>query len=534
MSEGESTEKSLSVQENEEVKKISTTMTTMMNNDLSDKTSAEDVGDVKTIKSEAEDAVKEISTVAKTRSEDVKVEESETPPTKTSDADNNVSVDDTLSTKPPLPVVFIDMPDPDNFVSALATYKLLFKECSEEKHRQVLHVVISGRPTNLESKSLTPKELGSLLKSGVKIGDILKRSSTETDIMEHSERVLEDGAVCLANFLIRHGVDESSFFIYNGGIAPSAPVSHRMHAREFLFDRADLVKPGRQQGEIITGEEYYELVRRFDNIENPKERAEKTLNILRRSTRSNVFRPIEDLLVNIGDQSVKIILGGPATAITKLLNHPTLGTKFYRHIHSLHGMYGAWDNAKPGTFNLFPNQFNVAADMDAAIDLLIRRRSTFPMYFVPTETCKDKRLALDPESLKKILGNDLYERGNGTVVKMYELWFNIQGRRPFFIFDMAPVLSASKDYGHIYKMVDVNATFEEEAGVLRMSKTEDDAEEKAEDESSELSDRTMLMAMKELSSDAIKSYFAALSEVFSTCGIVGAPKPGESSTTTEA
>ena len=78
-------------------------------------------------------------------------------------------------TSPPLPLVFIDMPDPDNFVCALATYKLLISKLPDPKDR-VLHCIISGRPTNLEQKSLTPKELRSRLKAGANIGDLLKRS----------------------------------------------------------------------------------------------------------------------------------------------------------------------------------------------------------------------------------------------------------------------------------------------------------------------------------------------------------------------
>jgi len=409
----------------------------------------------------------------------------------------------------PLPVVFIDMPDPDNFVCVLATYSLLVKD--EFGDSEKLHVVISGRPTNLAAKSLTPKEFGSRLKAGEKIGDLLKRGKSETDNKNHSTRVLEDGAVCLSLFLQRHGISPSKFCIYNGGIAPNAPVSHRMHAREFLFDRADLVDPSRKQGSIINSTEYYELVKKFDDMSEDGEREEAVLKVLRRAEGKNIFRPLSELVENIGKRPLMFILGGPATGIQNLLGLPAVDSSFVRQISSLHGMYGAWDNAKPGSFNLFPNQFNVAADIEAACDLLIRKRPQFPMYFVPTETCKHKQLSMTPEKLDALIREYYQTSGGGSILKMYQLWFNIQGRRPFFIFDMAPVLSASEKYRKIYTMLDVEASYDSE-GVLRIRSKATKGEEGSEEESK--GGQPILMASKDLSNEAIESYYTALGEVF--------------------
>lgn len=415
---------------------------------------------------------------------------------------------------PPIAVVFIDMPDPDNFVCALATYKLL--SLKQEKNNKVLHVVITGRPTNLESKSLTPQELGAKLKAGAKIGDLLKRGSQESDNLEHAQRVLEDGSVCLSMFLERHGIARDSFRIYNGGIAPVAPVSHRMHAREFLFDRGDLIDPSRPQGSIISSSEYYKLVKQFDDIEDAKERANETLKLLRRKRHDTQFLPLTALLDCVGSRKLKLVVGGPTTAVRTLLSLDGAGQKIASQIIALHGMYGAWDNAKPGSFNLFPNQFNVAADIEAAQDLLIHRRFGFPMYFVPTETCKDKRLSVTPEMLKATLRTTKADLdGDGSIVKMYELWFNIQGRRPFFIFDMAPVLSASEKYESIYKMVPIRARYLSEQGVLRIVAA-DSVEEEANTSEEDRAHPRMLMADRNLSDEAVRKYYRALAEVFDT------------------
>ena len=404
---------------------------------------------------------------------------------------------------PPLPLVFIDMPDPDNFVCALATYKLLISKLPDPKDR-VLHCIISGRPTNLEQKSLTPKELRARLKAGANIGDLLKRSPTEVDNAEHSCRVLEDGAVSLARFLEQHGVKKGMYQIYNGGIAPNAPVSHRMHAREFLFDRGDLIDPKRPEGSIITSQEYYKLVQHFDDIEDPKGRAKAVLNILRRAKEKHLFRPLTDLMPNIVGKPVTLILGGPATGVMKLIKDATYGTTFLRQIHSLHGMFGAWDNAKPGSFNLFPNQFNIAADIEAAQDLLIRQKLDFPMFLVPTETCKDKRLSVTPEKLRDVFKD--VKMDSDMIVNMYQLWFDIQGRRPFFIFDMAPVLSASAKHSNIYSMLRIKAMYD--MGVVRLREIDEDM---PIDPSNK-----RRMASKCLTDDSIKLYYQALADVFTS------------------
>ena len=159
-----------------------------------------------------------------------------------------------------------------------------------------------------------------------------------------------------------------------------------------------------------------------------------------------------------------------ATGVMKLIKDATYGTTFLRQIHSLHGMFGAWDNAKPGSFNLFPNQFNIAADIEAAQDLLIRQKLDFPMFLVPTETCKDKRLSVTPDKLRDVFKD--VKMDSDMIVKMYQLWFDIQGRRPFFIFDMAPVLSASAKHSNIYSMLRIKAMYD--MGVVRLREIDED------------------------------------------------------------
>jgi hypothetical protein len=119
-------------------------------------------------------------------------------------------------------------------------------------------------------------------------------------------------------------------------------------------------------------------------------------------------------------------------------------------ISSCHAMMGAWDIGKPNCVNLFKNQFNVGADLCAAEALLStpdEKKDTatlppagFPIYLIPTETCKSAPLALTPQKLRQYVPpNVLWGQ---DVLNLYALWYEVSGKRPFFIFDFSPVISA--------------------------------------------------------------------------------------------
>ena len=51
-------------------------------------------------------------------------------------------------------VTFVDLPDPDNLVAVLAVRRLLLQP------EETLHVVVTGRPSDLAAKSIPPAEFG--------------------------------------------------------------------------------------------------------------------------------------------------------------------------------------------------------------------------------------------------------------------------------------------------------------------------------------------------------------------------------------
>ncbi len=180
---------------------------------------------------------------------------------------------------PPTFCVFIDGPDPDNFICVLSAFQLLAKPTGSK-----LHVILTGRPVNLHVNMLTDEQRKEKLAAGVKFTDLLRAKPEDQSYDEHSQAVLNDILVRLEAFLCGVGIDRDRFVLYDGGVAPTAYVSHQMHAREFLFDRADLAKEllGGEEEEYVTGnrykvmsaETYHKILGKLDAMEtNEKVRA---------------------------------------------------------------------------------------------------------------------------------------------------------------------------------------------------------------------------------------------------------------------
>jgi regulator of replication initiation timing len=154
---------------------------------------------------------------------------------------------------PPTYCVFIDGPDPDNFICVLSAFQLLAKPTGTK-----LHIVLTGRPVNLHVNLLTGELMKEKLAAGAKFTDLLRAKDGDESHAEHSQAVINDMLVRLEAFLCGVGIDRNRFVLYDGGIAPTAYVSHQMHAREFLFDRADLAKEllGGEEEDYVAGNQY--------------------------------------------------------------------------------------------------------------------------------------------------------------------------------------------------------------------------------------------------------------------------------------
>jgi inosine-uridine nucleoside N-ribohydrolase len=189
------------------------------------------------------------------------------------------------------------------------------------------------------------------------------------------------------------------------------------------------------------------------------------------------FPQIDQFIKNVADaRNLCVVVGGPFTSLHQALKMG--GAALKSKITSCHAMMGAWDIGKPTSVNLFKNQFNVGADLHAAQAMLVTPSEDalqtmetiapggFPMFLIPTETCKAETLALTPEKLRQYVPDNLL--WGQDVLNLYSLWYDVSGKRPFFIFDFAPVISACI-YGSssdIFKFTRCNARVDKDEQLI--------------------------------------------------------------------
>ena len=344
-------------------------------------------------------------------------------------------------------VLFIDAPDPDNPAAIAALVRHVLE--SKGNFHQCLHVVLTGRPVNLRTGK-TPSDEISL--------EMIARQDNEESDPEHAQKVLEDSAARIENYLKQCDIDLSMVTIYDGGVAPCAPISDHVHVWDFLFDRKDLVTEQEEDcGDILSPEQYRTLVAEISDM-TEDDREEKLISILR----SYPLVPLSTLNEELEQDYVSevvIFLGGPATALVQLFKGD-LGEEIVHKVTGLFGMFGALE---PGEGTLLANQFNVACDMDAANELIIG--NLFPKadkYLVTSETAKTENLVVSAEDLQKT--------GVGSYfVDLQLLWEAEHKATPQALFDVLPVMAFLKQYRGCFK-------WSRKKAVLQVQKGETDVE----------------------------------------------------------
>jgi hypothetical protein len=367
-------------------------------------------------------------------------------------------------------VVFIEGTDPANFLCVMALYFLVVQRAKGEKGNRTLDVVLMGRHVDLGAQCLTPPLLKKEFEKGRGMKDILKAKPDMQSNAQDSQAAMNDLAVRLQMFLSSAGIRPSEYSLYNGGISPTAMISHEMHQREFLFDRADLSGTGNCGGIVDSGS-YWKIIRGFNATEDVETRQQKL-----RSTLRSPDQPLENLEALarklVKGSMTKMVVSGPMTSCKELLEIG--GQKLADKVQGVYATMGAWDIGKEGAQGLFNNQFNIGCDIDAAATMLCKDGpqsgspevlvtpltqkqpdspnpplpgtvNPVPMqkvtlkcgvYLVPTETTKHRQLAFTPEDLQKF-------NPPKCVQHIYQLWYELNQKRPFFLFDLAPVLAVS-------------------------------------------------------------------------------------------
>ena len=318
-------------------------------------------------------------------------------------------------------VVFVDAPDPDNpaALAAIAAEQVNVLR----KSKPHLHIVLTGRPVDLKTKKSVR-----LSKS-----EIVRQHHWESSVSEHAQKVMEDAAARFEGYLVRCHLGLSDFTIYDGGVAPSAPLSDSFHEWDFLFDRKDLIT-GKEsdRGKVVSPEEYQSLIHNFNKF-TEEERATKLLQLLRHYN----LAPLSVLRNTIRHTpgNITVFLGGPATGLVELFSDERADVR--HKVSCVYGMFGALE---PGKGTLLPNQFNVACDVEAACQFLVE--DIFPnarKYMVATETCKNCNLLVS--------AMDMSERNIAEYfVKLQELWEWTHQNKVQPLFDIIPVMASLPKY----------------------------------------------------------------------------------------
>lgn len=319
-------------------------------------------------------------------------------------------------------VLVIDAPDTDNPAAAVALYKHVLLQQSVSSRR--LHIVLTGRPVDLRTA-----------KEPIDKDQNITRKDWERDDPDHAHKLLQDSAARIHNYLLKSNIPPSDIAIYDGGVAPSGPLSDVMHDWDFLFDRRDLVEGSyhapKGQGEVLSLSEYDTLVTRLSQL-SPEEREREILSFLRPFPLLPLDR-LKSRLESSSYESVTLFLGGPATALVRLFSSSSLRNK----VVDVYGMFGS---LKPGVATLLPNQFNVACDVGAASRVFVD--NMFPRadkYLVATETAKNE--------VFKVSAEDLLEAGAPPYfVDLQRLWEGTHGGRVQPLFDVLPVMAYLERY----------------------------------------------------------------------------------------
>ncbi len=332
-------------------------------------------------------------------------------------------------TRKELIILFIDAPDPDNPAAAAAIMKHILMTSEDNVNRDAhLHIVLTGRPVDLK----TPPKLGTN-------GNMITRQKWETSNPLHARKVLEDGAMRLEKYLIKCNIDPRDITIYDGGMAPCAPLSDEMHDWDFLFDRKDLITSMKEDnGEILSPEEYSTLVNEISALSD-EERVDKVLCDILRSYKLSPLSVLKNELKCCS--GVVLFLGGPATALVTLCNdYPELMKQ------KSVGLYGMFGSLSPGKTTLLSNQFNIECDIEAASQLLIDNHVLLEAdkYLVTTETAKNNIVMASADELQEA-NMPMY------FIKLHRLWESTHGNRPQPLFDVLPVIAFLSQYNKCFK-----------------------------------------------------------------------------------
>ena len=318
------------------------------------------------------------------------------------------------------PVIFMDMPDPDNHMLAIKQAKRLNSSGSDKINH--LHIVVVGHPVNFELSRFDPKSFKFYQEYKVKMDfkKYVKEQKYEKIYWskEDSEKLLHANIHTLEQLLLDAGVNLDKVTIYNGGTTPKSGLSHAIHDYEEFFMN--------DKGEITTKTEYHQILTKIHNSK-PQERRkirEEWCDSKIKNVHNDVFNLKQFCDFNQDKNSIKWFLAGPATPIMSILK---INSEFRDKPGFIKAMAGAWEGKK----NLLGGNFNEQVDWKAFKTLFCMQSG--PLFnaanitFLTTETAKeDDWLCFDKEEIQDILADENSESETLKIGFLAELWASLK------------------------------------------------------------------------------------------------------------
>jgi len=324
------------------------------------------------------------------------------------------------------PVIFIDMPDPDNHMLAISLGKRLSSTGSDKISH--LHIVVVGHPVNFELSRFDPKSFEFNQKDKFyqeyKVKMDFKKYVKEQKYekiywsKDDSNKLLHANIHTLEELLLDSGVNLDQVTIYNGGITPKSGLSHAIHDYEEFFMN--------EKGEITNKTQYNEFLTKIHNSK-PNERRkirEEWCDSKIKNIYSDVLSLEQFCEFNQDKTSIKWFLAGPATPLLSILK---INSEFRDKPGFIKAMAGAWEGKK----NLLGGNFNEQVDWEAFKILFCMKEG--PLFnaanitFLTTETAKEGDwLCFNQEEIQDILADDFSEMEPLKIGYLAELWASLK------------------------------------------------------------------------------------------------------------
>lgn len=340
-------------------------------------------------------------------------------------------------------VLYIDLVDPDNVLTALCFAKMAYKK------NIVAHIVCTGRPVcfdlaRFNPKSMTFKHAQTNKEQKMDFKVNVREASHENEFQNKtdSELLLAGNIISLIAILQKDLSDEvfKNLHIYNGLVAPIAGLSHAVHDYEDLFtyvvDNGSVI-----DFKIRNSEEYFELVTKLYDASPRERRVIREANAYEKITfgalngyRYKVHNLDELEQVFLKTNETRIFLGGPCTALAKLLRSPEcpmMKKKFD---------ITAMMCSLPEDCNLLGDNFNIKTDPNAFETVFFNALSenrlnvSHNVNFIPTGVCKQGWLNFDSDQISTL--------GMDTFSDLHTLW-TVLKRAPQPMFDIAVLFEAN-------------------------------------------------------------------------------------------